>query len=85
MTLNAHRRRDRKRCIRTRVWLNDVEVTNRCFYADGRRGVVRLYKLNERGQKYLEPIIDAPHWAVPRRVAMEELRGRVRWGRKVAA
>jgi len=85
MTIDARLRRNRKIVRTLRVFLNDVEVTNRCFYADGRRGVVRLYKLNAEGRKYTVPIIDAPHWAVPRRVATEELRGKVRWGRKVAA
>jgi hypothetical protein len=80
MTLNAHRRRDLKRTRCTRVLLDGVDVTNRCFYADGRRGVVRMYKLNLSGQKYLEPIINAPHWDVPRRIATEEKRGHVRWG-----
>jgi hypothetical protein len=70
----------------TRVWLNGVEVTHRCFYADGRRGVVRLYKLNADGQKYVEHA-QFRHWNVPPhlrpRVATEELRGTVRWGRTV--
>jgi hypothetical protein len=83
VTLNAHRRRDRKRCLVTRVWLNGVEVTNRCFYADGRRGVVRLYKLNPEGKKYVENA-QFLHWNVPKhlrpRVATEEVRGKVRWG-----
>lgn len=82
MTLNVHRRRDRRKCYRTRVWFNGVDVTNRCFYADGRRGVVRLYRLNAEGRKFVEPIINAPHWNVPMRVATEELRGHVRWGTK---
>jgi hypothetical protein len=81
MTLNAARRRDQQKARCTRVFLNGVEVTKRCFYADGRRGVVRLYRLNADGKKFTEPIINAPHWNVPRRVAIEELRGHVRWGR----
>lgn len=80
MTLNVYRRRDRKR-INRRVWLNGIEVTNRCFYADGRRGVVKLYRLNAEGHKFTEPILAAPHWDVPRRVATETRRGHVRWGR----
>jgi hypothetical protein len=64
----------------TRVWLDGVEVTNRCFYADGRRGVVRLYRLNAEGRKFIQPILNAPHWAVPRRVATEERRGHVHFG-----
>jgi hypothetical protein len=84
MTLNLKRRRDLKRARTTRVWLNGVDVSDRCFYADGRRGVVRLYRLNAQGQKFLEPILDAPHWDVPKRVAKEERRGRVQWRRAVA-
>ncbi len=78
MTLNVFRRRDRARCYRTRVWLNGEEVTTRCLYVDTRRGVVRLYRLNAEGQKFIEPILNAPHWNVPRRVATEERRGHVR-------
>lgn len=74
MTLNAHRRRDRRKCYRARVWLNGVEVTSRCFYADGRRGVVRLYALDSRGRKFVAQSGD--------RIATEELRGHVRWGTK---
>ncbi len=88
MTIDARLRRNRKICRRgLRVFLDGVEVTSRCFYADGRRGVVRLYKLNADGKKYRAPIIDAPHWDVPWRVATEELRGKVSWGMgsKVAA
>lgn len=74
MTLNVRRRRDRKRCRHTRVWLDGVEVTNRCYYADGRRGVVRLFKHDAAGRVYLD--LD-----MPARIATEELRGHVRWGR----
>jgi hypothetical protein len=74
MTLNVHRRRDQKRCFRTRVWLNGVEVSSRCFYADGRRGVVRLYRHNAEGHKYIED----DH------AATEERRGHVYFGRKAA-
>ena len=56
-----------RRAMRHRAWLNGVEITRRCFYADVRRGVVRCYRLNEVGQKYVENA----------RVATEELRGRV--------
>jgi hypothetical protein len=92
MTIDARLRRNRKILNRgLRVWFNGVEVTRRCFYADGRRGVVRLYKLNANGQKYREPIANYVPWTPPDvvrwRVATEELRGKVRWGMglKVAA
>lgn len=84
MTLDARRPRDRKRSRQTRVFLNGVDVTARCFYADGRRGVVRLYRLNAEGKKYVEHA-EFTHWNVPAhlrpRVAKEERRGHVRWGR----
>lgn len=71
MTLNTHRRRDLKRTRRTRVWLDGVEVTRRCFYADKRRGVVRLYRETADGQFFLGQ--DG--------IETEERRGKVRWGR----
>ena len=75
MTLNVHRRRDLKRALRTRVWLDGVDVTNRCFYADGRRGVVRLYRHNTQGKKFIDPIMNG--------VATEEKRGHVQWGQLI--
>ena len=76
MTLSIHRRRDRTRCRRARVWLDGVEVTARCFYVDTRRGVVRLYALNAAGKKYLDSDPLPP--TGESRVATEERRGRVR-------
>lgn len=73
MTLTPRRRRDRRKCRLRRVWFNGVDVTNRCFYADGRRGVVRMYKLNAEGRKYVDPNVRV-------RLATEERRGRVQWG-----
>lgn len=72
MTLDTHRRRDLKRARRTRVWLDGVEVTARCFYADGRRGVVRLYAITPDGRFQVDPA---------GKVVTEERRGKVRWGR----
>lgn len=78
MVLNVHRRRDRARCRQARVWLNSEEVTDRCFYADGRRGVVRLYQ-HENGRPFLD-------WRTRgTTLATEELRGRVRFGKKEQA
>lgn len=71
MVLNVHRRRDWAKCMRARVWLNGEEVTSRCFYADGRRGVVRLHCHNASGRLYPDP-------TRPDRLATEERRGRVR-------
>jgi hypothetical protein len=56
--------------MRSRAWLNGEEVTTRCFYADDRRGIVRLYK-HSNGRAYVEN----------GRVAVEERRGQVRIGR----
>lgn len=61
-----------KRISRTRgitVWLDGVEVTKRCFYADPRRGVVRLYLLDADGHKYIDRAAGG--------AAKEERRGRV--------
>lgn len=57
----------------TRVWVNGADVTRDCFYADTRRGVVRMFIRNEQGLRYM-------HRGRPARV---EARGRVRV--KVAA
>ncbi len=59
-----------------RVFLNDVEVTHRCFYVDGRRGIVRLFDVYENGSKFL----------INGDIAWHEYRGRVKVVRtKVAA
>jgi hypothetical protein len=52
--VHALSRQDRKKARRSRAWLNGEEVTSRCFYADDRRGIVGLYRLNADGEKYLE-------------------------------
>lgn len=70
MTLNARRSRDRKRTAHLRVRL-DGRLRPEAFYVDGRRGVVREYKLNDKGHKYVEN----------GDVAWQELRGRVSWMR----
>lgn len=51
MTLNVRRRRDVKRAISMRAFLNGREVTHDCWYADVRRGVVRLYLRDEYGER----------------------------------
>ena len=43
MVLSMFRRPDRKRAIWYRVFVNGREVTNDCFYVDGRRRVARCY------------------------------------------
>ncbi len=83
-TTRASSHRDQKKCRHTRALLNGVDVSSRCFYADNRRGVVGLYKLNAEGKKYIEHQY-FEHWAVPShlrpRVAREWLRGKVTIGR----
>ncbi len=69
MVLNVRRMRDRRRCRNAKVWLNGRDVTHQCFYADGRRGVVRLYSLNADGKKF----VTRPYGET----ATEEQRGRV--------
>lgn len=87
MTLNAHKRRQRKRCRRTRVFLDGVDVSRLCFFADARRGVVRLYRKDAEGKYCVENMENAHRgwWRVPPhlrpRVAREERRGHVRWGK----
>lgn len=80
MVLNIRRHKNQKRCRSTRVWLNSTDVTNRCIYADGRRGVVRLFKLDLRGRYFLEPT-DWFKRKIEPHVAIEERRGCVKWGK----
>jgi hypothetical protein len=56
MTRDVHAasKRDRRKARHSQAWLNGEEVTERCFYADDRRGVVGLYRLNAAGNKYVE-------------------------------
>lgn len=72
----ARSKRDKKKAMRSRAWLNDVEVTNRCFYADDRAGIVRLYRVSAAGSKYV--VLNRHNCEAAR----EELRGRVRIGRQ---
>ena len=73
-------RKQLRKAIGCRAWLNGKEVTKDCFYADPRRGVIRRYKRNAEGHIYIErPFFE--HWNVPKHlrpeIAKEELRGRV--------
>lgn len=42
--------------------MNGEDVSARCFYADDRNGVVRLYKLNANGHKYVRGTKGDPEW-----------------------
>lgn len=46
-TIHATSRRQQRKAFQSRVWLNDVEVTSDCQFADDRRGVVLLLKRTE--------------------------------------
>ena len=77
MTLKASRRRDRERARRTRVYL-DGRFVERCFYADGRRGVVRYWLRDAENRAVLRAVPKqngkfdlVPAWA--------EARGHVAW------
>lgn len=76
MTLHASgRRRQRQRAMHTRVWVRDVEVTNRCYFLDGRRRIVRLFKHRD-GHPFVEWESGEPG------LAREEIRckpGQLRW------
>lgn len=65
---SSHRRK--KRCFRSRVFLNEREVTNRCQVADDREGWVVLMLLNERGRPYID--------LARGEIARERVHGRVR-------
>lgn len=47
-------RRDRKKAMRSRAWLNGVEVTSSCQFADDRVGRVLLLKRNDHGSVYCD-------------------------------
>lgn len=47
-------RRDVRKAMRSLVWLNGVEVTKDCQYADDRVGRVLLLKRNENGAAYYD-------------------------------
>jgi uncharacterized ParB-like nuclease family protein len=53
------------------VTVNGTDVTNRCYYADDRAGLVRCFRHNGKGQCYYDRARDE--------AAREVLRGRVRF------
>jgi hypothetical protein len=49
--------------MRSRVWLNDVEVTYSCQFADDKVGRVLLLKRDDNGHAYVDARGDvAKHW-----------------------
>ena len=69
MVYNAYKLGRKRRAKRYRVWLNEREVSDNCFYADPRRGVVRLFSRMDDGMFRLTENRDG--------VITEERRGRV--------
>ncbi len=55
-----------------RCWLDGVEVSKDCFYADPRRGVVRVYLKLEGGRFFVKSIGNTQE------VAWQEKRGKVK-------
>jgi hypothetical protein len=56
--------------MKRRAFLNDRDVTNRTFYVDTRRGIIRMFLHNAEGRAYIDPVTGEPAW--------EERRGHVR-------
>jgi len=67
--IDARFEQDQERAARARVFLDDVDVTSRCYYVDTDRGVVGLYRLDADGRKYIDRTTGV--------VAAEERHGRV--------
>lgn len=74
---STHHRRDWRKGMAYRCFLNDQEVTKHTFYCDTRRGIVRMFVSNESGDHFRDPATGHAAWI--------EKRGRVRLRRKVAA
>lgn len=53
-----------------RAFIDDEEITNRCFEADDEAGYALVYKHNAEGKKYRDPNGDGAAW--------ERLEGRIR-------
>jgi hypothetical protein len=68
-------RRQRKKAMQSRAWLNGVEVTTDCQFADDRAGRVLLLLRNANGRHYAGD---------GHEVARAWRRGRVRIGRRSA-
>lgn len=69
--IHAPSRRDRKKAMHSRAFLNGEEVTRHCQVADDKVGVVLLLKVNADGK----------HYAQNGEVAKEWKHGRVEIGR----
>jgi hypothetical protein len=67
-------RRTRINMMRYRVFFNERDVTTQTFYVDSRRGIVRMFTLNDDGHIFVDP--------ETHEVAREERRGHVRLSRR---
>lgn len=65
-----------KKAMNSRAWLNGVEVTKDCYYADDTRGVVRVFLTDSEGKHYYDKARGE--------AAKAELHGRVRIQRNAA-
>lgn len=53
-SVHSTSRRDQKKAMRSRAWLDGVEVTKNCQVADDRLGRVLLLKVNADGRHYVD-------------------------------
>ena len=67
-------RRDRINAGRYLCWLNGRNVTAGTFYVDSRRGILRRWKLDADGHRYVDKSTGKAAW--------EEVRGHVRLRRR---
>jgi hypothetical protein len=63
-------RRQQKKAMQSRCFVNGVEVTRDCFYADDQRGIARVYVRDANGRIGLNSTRTEATW--------KELRGQVR-------
>lgn len=76
--IGTHRpRRTHINMRRYRVFLDGNDVTTRTYYVDSRRGIVRMFKHNDDGLVYLDPVTREP--------AQEKRRGKVKLIRRKEA
>ena len=53
MIIDIHNAADRRKYGgKIRAWLDGEDVTDRCFYFDTRRGIVRLYQRDAKGHLF---------------------------------
>ena len=77
LTIELHQKVQRLTGINLRVFIDGVDITDKCSDADDEQDWALVYKLNEEGKKYL----NLNHQPEPE-PAMEILTGNVRYVRK---